>query len=382
MKRTAGAMMLLAALGGCVSTEHGPSIVDSNSPGGGSGHQTIANAQGPWGLPVPYNPARANAQAPAAAPSDGVVRASYSGIDNLHGTGTEGGVVKASYNPPTLPGFAGMNGQGACVANAGGGMMPPGVAPMNKRTEVRFVGPNGMKISWYVPSADGKGAFSPSFLTAPARYNFLQGALYRLKLSDIANRPGLELYPTLEVVPSGPRSDAFLAHSAVPITFTDEDLDQVATGNFVVKVIYLPEPQYQDLATVGPDEVVSSRLEPGVDPLAEAHRRGNILLVIRLGNIDLEAPNTPAMDAPIGGAKVSMMRNAAGPRMMTMDGKASANSMSVSVNPAAMAVDANSKPGTANASSSARTTANPVSYDVKTDGQTGNWWNTSDSSKK
>ena len=181
------------------------------------------------------------------------------GIDNLKGTGTENGVVKASYNPPNLPGFAGQYGMGGCVANAGGGMMPGTGMPMNKRTEVRFVGPNGMKISWYVPSADGKGAFSPSFLTAPARYNFLQGALYRLKLSDIANRPGLELYPTLEVVPSGPRSDAFLAHSAVPITFTDEDLDQVATGNFVVKVIYLPEPQYQDLATVGPDEVVSSR---------------------------------------------------------------------------------------------------------------------------
>jgi hypothetical protein len=126
MKRTAGAMMLLAALGGCVSTEHGPSIVDSNNnPGSGSGHATIANVQGPWGLPVPYSPARAAAQAPAPAPADGVVKAGYGGIDNLHGTGTEGGVVKASYNPPpALPGFAGMNGQGACVANAGGGMMP------------------------------------------------------------------------------------------------------------------------------------------------------------------------------------------------------------------------------------------------------------------
>ena len=63
-------------------------------------------------------------------------------------------------------------------------------------------------------------------------------------------------------------------------------------------MIYLPDPQFQDLAATGPDEVVSSRLEPGVDPIAEAHRRGSILCVVRLGNIDLEAPNTPAMDAP------------------------------------------------------------------------------------
>ena len=383
MKRTAGAMMLLAALGGCVSTEHGPSMADVSNPGAGAGHQTIPNVQGPWGQPVsvPANQARAAAPAPAGA--DGVVQAHYMGIDNLKGTGTENGVVKASYNPPNMPGFAGMNGMGACVANGGGGMMPMTGMPMNKRTEVRFVGPNGMKISWYVPSGDGKGAFSPSFLTAPARYNFLQGALYRLKLSDIANRPGLELYPTLEVVPSGPRSDAFLAHSAVPITFTDEDLDQVATGNFVVKVIYLPEPQYQDLATVGPDEVVSSRLEPGVDPLAEAHRRGNILLVIRLGNIDLEAPNTPAMDAPVGAPKTAMMRPTVGPRMMTtLDPKASANASSMMVKPVVNSMPGDSKAGTANASSGGSTMANPVRYDAKNDSSQSNWWSTSDTSKK
>src|SRR5207244_1960555 len=67
---------------------------------------------------------------------------------------------------------------------------------------------------------------------------------------------------------------------------------------YLVKVIYLPDPQFQDTATTGTDEVVSSKLDPGVDPIAEAHRRGSILLVIRLGNIDLEYPNTPAMDAP------------------------------------------------------------------------------------
>jgi hypothetical protein len=140
--------------------------------------------------------------------------------------------------------------------------------------------------------------FSASHIDVPGRFNFIQAAIYRLKLSDIPGRPGLELYPTLEVVPSNAKTDPFLAHSAVPVTFTNEDFDQVASGNYVVKVVYLPEPQFQDLATTGPDEVVSSRLEPGVDPIAEAHRRGNILLVVRMGNIDLELANSPSMDAP------------------------------------------------------------------------------------
>jgi hypothetical protein len=202
------------------------------------------------------------------------------------------------------------------IAAAPPGALPPGLRPPGavaavgaltggpaapfpvQRTEVRFVGPTGMKISWYGPSADGKGGFGPQYLQAPARYNFLQASIYRLKLSNIPNRPQLELYPTLEVVPAKPKTCTFLAHSAVPVVFTEEDFEQIAAGNFVVKVIYLPDPQFQDLAVTGPDEVVSSRLEPGIDPIIEAKRRGSILLVVRLGNIDLEAPNTPAMDAP------------------------------------------------------------------------------------
>jgi hypothetical protein len=106
-------------------------------------------------------------------------------------------------------------------------------------------------------------------------------------------------YPTLEVVPSNSRTDPFLAHSAVPVEFTNEDFDQVAAGNYVVKVIYLPDPNFQDAATTGGlEEIVSSRLEPGTDPIAEAQRRGSILLVIRMGNIQLELENTPPMDAP------------------------------------------------------------------------------------
>jgi hypothetical protein len=166
------------------------------------------------------------------------------------------------------------------------------------RTSVRFVSPIGMQVAWYAPSGDGHAGFAGNVLAVPDRYNFAQAAIYRLKLSNLPNRPGVALYPTLEVVPANAKTETFLAHSSVPLAFTEEDFEQVAAGNFVVKVIYLPDPQFQDLATTGPDEVVSTRLEPGVDPVAEACRRGSILLVVRLGNIDLEAAHTPGMDTP------------------------------------------------------------------------------------
>ncbi len=201
--------------------------------------------------------------------------------------------------PTGLPGApggppAGIPGVVAAVGAITGGASPFGA----QRTEIRFVDPKGMKVAWFAPKPDGKAGFGANFLDVPGRYNFLQAAIYRLKLSEIPGYPGLELYPTLEVVPANAKTATFLAHSAVPISFTPEDLDQVRAGNYVVKVIYLPDPQFQDLAATGPDEVVSSRLEPGVDPIAEAQRRGCILAVVRIGNIDLEAPNTPAMDAP------------------------------------------------------------------------------------
>lgn len=237
------------------------------------------------------------------------------GMPGMGGPGGPGG-MPVSLNPGSMnplqglmPGSAqrgGPLGYPGAVA-AVGALTPNGPGQggpfQASRTQVRFVGPTGMRISWYAPSPDGR-AFTSEYLEAPGRYNFMQAAIYRLKLTNLPNRTNLPaLYPTLEVVPATAKTATFLAHSSVPISFTEEDIEQVAAGNFLVKVIYLPDPQFQDLAATGPDEVVSTRLEPGVDPINEALRRGSILAIIRLGNSDLEAPNTPAMDAPPPGAQ-------------------------------------------------------------------------------
>jgi hypothetical protein len=87
-----------------------------------------------------------------------------------------------------------------------------------------------------------------------------------------------------------PRTEAFLAHNAIPVQFTEEDFDQVLTGNFVTKVIYLPDPEFQELALAGVETLVSTRLDPGVDPVVEADRRGAIMAIVRIGNKDMQAP--------------------------------------------------------------------------------------------
>jgi hypothetical protein len=192
---------------------------------------------------------------------------------------------------------------GPGVGGPGPGVLAPALPPMMipvsmPTVQILFNKPEGMQVRWDVAQP---GAFDSPPLIVPGRQNFPQNGLYRLKITNLEKSPGVELYPTLEVGPTTPRSEAFLAHNAIPVQFTDEDLDQVLAGNFVTKVIYLPDPEFQELALAGVDTLVSTRLDPGVDPITEADRRGAILAIIRLGNKDVELPGSSDGNGGIGG---------------------------------------------------------------------------------
>jgi hypothetical protein len=304
MKRTAAAFVLLAGLGvGCTTTDKKSDLGHAGPPVTmykGDAPQYM----GPHGAPV--TPIAVRGQSPGVVRADGknvskgdIVPASGYGYLDEVGITAKGGHVPTGHDgvPGWYPGrgITPVPAMGPYGAVAAVGALPPIglMAPINARTSVRFSDPIDMRITWYGPAG-----LSDTVLTTPARYNFAQGGIYRLKLSNIAGHAGIDLYPTLEVVPATAKTATYLAHSSVPVSFTDEDFEQVLAGNFLVKVIYLPDPVYQDLAAVaGPAEVISTRLEPGVDPIAEARRRGEILLIIRMGNIDLEKA-APPLDAP------------------------------------------------------------------------------------
>ena len=224
----------------------------------------------------------------------------------------------------TLPPAQMLSQPGPGVGGPGPGvtmpMMPPGGPMMGAMTgppaesQIAFVGPDGMIVQWDVSAP---GAFDSEPLVAPGRYNFGQGGIYRLKLTNIPGHEGTELYPTIEVGPATPRIEAYLDHAYIPVQFTEEDFDQVLTGNFVTKVIYLPDPEFQGLALAGVETLVSTRLDPSVDPIVEADRRGSILAIIRLGGKDQQLPGAkPAADGamrPGGVVPVSYFRGAVMP---------------------------------------------------------------------
>ena len=136
--------------------------------------------------------------------------------------------------------------------------------------QVRFVGPTdgGMHVDYQVGR---EGRFSGRPLVTPARLDFPRPGIYRLKLTQIPGHEGQTLYPTLEIAPLTPRSEAFLAHSAIAVEFSERDLAEAAAGKLVTRTLYLPEAEEFAFAGGG-------------------SRRGSILAILRLGDRQLEEP--------------------------------------------------------------------------------------------
>lgn len=181
--------------------------------------------------------------------------------------------------------------QCGCAGGSGGGYGGFAGAPIpgSPNVQVIFGNPDGMQIHY---DTVGDGSFGSEPLYVPGRLEFPQGGIYRLKLTNISGLEGVELYPTLEVAVGNIRTAAYLAHNAIPVQFSTDDFQYVIGGNFVTKVIYLPDPEFQGDALAGVGVMSSNRLEPGLDPIVEADRRGAILAIIRIGNKDVEMSGT------------------------------------------------------------------------------------------
>ena len=73
---------------------------------------------------------------------------------------------------------------GPGVTGPGPGVMvyQPPPAPAIGASQIYFTGPDGMTVQWDITAP---GRFDSQPLVLPARYNFPQGNVYRLKLANI-----------------------------------------------------------------------------------------------------------------------------------------------------------------------------------------------------
>jgi hypothetical protein len=119
-------------------------------------------------------------------------------------------------------------------------------------------------------------------LPTPAQFNVGVGYVYRLKLSGLPDYPGVDLYPTIEILdrlhPPPGRQQEF----PIPIAFTSEELQSAIDGRMVTKVVYLEQPQFAvtgDLTAA----MLARVLPPDRNLLIEADRVGRPMVLVRLG---------------------------------------------------------------------------------------------------
>lgn len=129
-------------------------------------------------------------------------------------------------------------------------------------------------------------------------FGLLPGEVYRLKITEIPFAPGVELYPTLELVgrlypPPGRALDF-----PVEIFVSQEDLNLAAEGKFVTRVVYLensltalPVDSSLTASTAAEDTEgqkpvgkLSIDVPVGVSPLEVAETRGKVMAVFRIGS--------------------------------------------------------------------------------------------------
>src|SRR5262245_21498361 len=108
----------------------------------------------------------------------------------------------------------------------------PASAPL---VHVRFLGPPGMQVAFF----QGSG-YSPAWdFPAPVSAGLRPGYVHRVRLSGLPGRPGLMLFPTVEIkgAPCLP-SNLSTSRYPVPIPISEQDIDRIVSGRFITKVVY------------------------------------------------------------------------------------------------------------------------------------------------
>jgi uncharacterized repeat protein (TIGR01451 family) len=161
---------------------------------------------------------------------------------------------------------------------------------------VRFQAPPGVTLDVLgptpepVPQGDGKGL---------ATVGLKVGVGYRLKLSNIPDRPGAELFPVIEVVghlhrplPVDP------GKYPIRVVFSLDDIyDATDRSRLVTHVVYLEDPDQALPVKLRKDEPPVVTLSPAEEPLKVGAALGRVMAIVRIG---ARKPTADELVMPIG----------------------------------------------------------------------------------
>jgi hypothetical protein len=152
----------------------------------------------------------------------------------------------------------------------------PGFVPVIQPVRIDL-GEQGGQVSFY----SGPGG-EATILPAPAVAGLCVRSVYRVKISDLRDFPGVELYPTVELIdrlhPPRGREVEF----AIPIILTADEIAAALEGRLVTKVIYLEQP-HREVPIRRTTASRVQRVPPRENALALADEAGRPMVIVHLG---------------------------------------------------------------------------------------------------
>lgn len=208
-------------------------------------------------------------------------------------------------------------GQAAAWLNTVRGYDPSWIQP------IRIELPTAGTVAVYSASPDPVG-----ILSTPAQFGVAAGSLYRLRLAEMPEFPGVEIYPSVEILdhlhpPAGLENDF-----PIPVVFTADDLRLAIAGKLVTRVVYLEQPQKAQTQDPLRREIPIA-VSPADNAVREADRLGRPMIIVRIGGrvpseygmpvsfygnggaVDLRSGHETAPEARAGMVRLSAPRGSA-----------------------------------------------------------------------
>lgn len=137
-------------------------------------------------------------------------------------------------------------------------------------------------------------------LAAPAQFSVNAGHIYRLRIADMPEFPGVEVYPSIEILdrlhpPQGRESDF-----PIPVVLTEADIREAIEGHMVTRVVYLEQPQLAVSFDPLRREIPQS-VNPADNALQEADKLGRPMILVRIGGRTPSGTYMPYMYYGSGG---------------------------------------------------------------------------------
>lgn len=137
--------------------------------------------------------------------------------------------------------------------------------------------PSTGEVAFYMGSPNNVAPYG-----APAKVGFAPGYSYRVKISGMPEFPGVELYPTIELIDRLHAPENLRDQFPVPIEITAEEVELALQDRMITKVVYLEQPDRAP--PIAAENVLRTEdLAAKANLLEAADIRGRPIAIVRIG---------------------------------------------------------------------------------------------------